>query len=256
MKGIGTFLDERVVSRERVPAVLPRALVLSAEHIGMSNQPFCVLHRTVQSAADLKLSTYQRSLGGMKLGRYVHRQIESLTKATRLERALLCETAMTRNPATLKRLIQVRARRRVHLHPITRLVLACLNGLGLKIVDSEVIVHRPGHRRYATSIDLLCQHIKRGTRVIIELKTGHRDPATYLAPVHFLRSSRPALVSTFGRHLFQLFSTCLLFNLQFPTHTVFPAYLIHVPTHTDAYVYTLPPNVLARRTALITALST
>ena len=226
MYGVNTFLDNSVLEP------LSESDLKTAKcctHVAESPVARVELEHTKENT---KLSTYHRSLSGVKKGKYLHSQIEKLVEKHKQTRALSASK-----------------KKGVCVHPVARSVFAAMQRMDLTIHKSEVGVFSPG-RRLATEADLVCVHNKTRRFVVVELKTGYKNLRAYTAPKFRLRFNRKVIVSEQQRHLLQLLTTTILFNHLHPKKTVGDCVLLQAPTHTEALAYSIPDWILAYRSQI------
>jgi hypothetical protein len=222
MYGVNTFLDKSVLEPLSADELKGKATTHKSEKPVVSVE----LDHTKENT---KLSTHQKSLDGIRKGKYIHSQIERLVEKYKQKRALTQQKQAG-----------------VCVHPVARAMFLGLQRMNLTIEKSEVGVFAPGSR-LATEADVVCRHNKTGRFVLLELKTGYRNWRAYMAPKYRLRFDHKVWVSEHQRHLFQLFITNILFNKRFPKKTVGDCILLQAPTHTTAVAYSLPDWMLALR---------
>ena len=220
MTGVNTFLMRHLL--EEVDPTQP--IFKTFKRGGEIAKPITEIkiELTAGSKSQTRISSYQRSLSGMAKGRYIHRQIEKLTKAT------------TKGSKA----------RRVCVHPVSRLVFRAIEKMNCALADSEVGVYWP-QRRIGTQVDLVCRHKKTRLRVLIELKNGYK--AGYDDLKYRLKLANHILVSEKERHFLQLLVTTILFSKRFPGHPIGDAILLQVPDHTRALPYAIPDWIVRLR---------
>lgn len=225
MYGVNTFLDEKVL----VP--------IAAKERGSEPVEFCtnpsiapVCKASIDgSKANTRLSSYHRSLEGVRKGKYIHSQIEKLIKKRAEKKAL--SGVKTKG---------------VCVHPVAKSILSSLQKLNLEIHASEVGVFMRG-KRLATRADMVCRNKQSRRFVIVELKTGYKDTRAYTRPKFRLRFNRKIVVSEQQRHFLQLLVTTILYNRRYPDRVIGDSILIQAPNHTTANVYSIPDWVLELR---------
>ena len=182
------------------------------------------------SDANLKLSSYQKKLTGHGKGRYIHRQLEKMT-------------------STGKR------NKRVCVHPQSERMFELLQSLRLSVVESEFGVWWD-QKRIATFLDMLAADAAK-RYVPIELKTGY-NTIGYLAPKYRLRGAkfRYRYCSERDKHFLQLLMGVINLNHSHPNVKCKDAYLIQLPSHTEAFAYSIPDWILESRESVEKCLAT
>jgi hypothetical protein len=225
MYGVNTFLDTSVLE------LIPASELRGAKCTHPAQAPLLKVELD-HTKENTKLSAYQRSLNGVRKGKYIHSQIEKLVERHKQ-----------------KRLLSNSKIKGVCIHPVARVMFNAMQRMDLTIHKSEVGVFSPG-RRLATEADLICIHNKTRRFVVMELKTGYRDLRSYTSPKFRLRFNRKVIISEQQRHLLQLLTTTILFNHLHPKKTVGDCVLLQAPTHTEAIAYSIPDWALEYRSTL------